>query len=956
MNELLINFLKKITNSLEQSSLDKSLKDNTQGGQNSILTRFLSALFVIWLMFFPVMIAYSIFIGDLPNYDYIRFSPKWFFLQSELYLFFLANLFIFVDALKRIKINTNKILPYLYLIFLPTYFSSFIFLFVANNVRYNQLSFFNAFSAWLIIIYPLIYLIQSYFRILDISIINKIKNFFFIYNLWFLFLLTFNVALISVGFELDIFTPWTRAIIELLSVTGNYTFWLFEGLFYILICLFSLTFWAFSLNIYFKEVWKTRKNLYKWLLLIILVFLISLIPSAMSSFYDVQISRAARILSDEWQNYKWYADARVFLLDSAFLSKIKNNQNIDLDLFKKIYDSTPEEYFWDQIADYTDSRLTFATNSSKVWDKANVVLTLAEIENRINTGSIMPILETIYRFNFTNSSDNNEEVIINFETPTKNSVVSNLRLWLDLEFTWQIAPRWVARQVYEDSLRKNIDPALIEKIWLNTYNLRVFPVPSRQDIKTQWRQLVEVKILTPILDNKEQIIYSPKFSFINLKFDENSGIISKVYNEWKLIKEDVVKNNEIEKYLTTEHNIDSPISNVNLWQLCISEDLFSITKGSNILTSTGRQNINKTSIFFDNSSSAARHWANNYYQDIFAWVKNYWGVINDVDQYSYNYDVNKIISTDEIKFYWYSDIDRIIDYIINNKITNQRIILVTDDDSFNFSIIENKVRDYSSLVTNQISIIKVGKGIKSYKQDINNILSAANGNIYEVASKSDIFNIIGKIFAIKVQSEIHQCVTTNIDENIKKIQWWLISNLILTGIKNEQDWLKIAELQTIIAKKYNIVNQFNSYIAVVTEEQQEDINAGTNSDSKYDVEYNNNEWAISGEFFGRNSMMPKWSGPVDFSELKSWSSIGSDSSYWVHEINPLSSWTKHLGSNKFSLETVWSSNSFGVSSYNNIEFSWRIDLSFLGILMFIIYMVELYLVLAFVIDFTRAKE
>jgi len=63
-------------------------------------------------------------------------------------------------------------------------------------------------------------------------------------------------------------------------------------------------------------------------------------------------------------------------------------------------------------------------------------------------------------------------------------------------------------------------------------------------------------MLTPILSKTEKITYAPKFSFINLKFDEDSGIKVKVYDELKLSKEDTIQNSDIEKYLNTEHTLD----------------------------------------------------------------------------------------------------------------------------------------------------------------------------------------------------------------------------------------------------------------------------------------------------------------------------------------------------------------------------------------------------------------
>jgi hypothetical protein len=62
-------------------------------------------------------------------------------------------------------------------------------------------------------------------------------------------------------------------------------------------------------------------------------------------------------------------------------------------------------------------------------------------------------------------------------------------------------------------------------------------------------------MLTPVFSDEDLIVYSPKFSFINLAFTNKSGIISKIYSGEKLIKEDRVENENIENYLTQEHKL-----------------------------------------------------------------------------------------------------------------------------------------------------------------------------------------------------------------------------------------------------------------------------------------------------------------------------------------------------------------------------------------------------------------
>ncbi len=88
-------------------------------------------------------------------------------------------------------------------------------------------------------------------------------------------------------------------------------------------------------------------------------------------------------------------------------------------------------------------------------------------------------MRTKYTFDFQNTTHENQEVVIFFQTPSTWSVVSELKLGLDLQLIGQVAPRGAAKRVYEESLRRNIDPALIEKVGLNSYSLRVFPIPGK---------------------------------------------------------------------------------------------------------------------------------------------------------------------------------------------------------------------------------------------------------------------------------------------------------------------------------------------------------------------------------------------------------------------------------------------------------------------------------------------
>lgn len=938
MNEFMINLLKKVQKYLEESSVDTSVTTSQtwrRGDEkkSSLATRFFWILIIVgWYILMGVMLFSLYYAGSFWN------NIFWYYEHFISFSFLCIQTLLFVYMAWKIYKNENRIMRLFYIIYIPLFFASFSIFGYLVDIHARYMSEFHLMLSGLLMVYPLLHILGSFSRKLEIPLIQHLKNFFLFYNLGFFFLLSLNIIVISLGFNIDIVQPYTTVIIEILR---DQPYWLLSGIFFLCITFFVLTYGVFALNISFTETGKSRKSLRMWLIAISIVFILSFIPSILDYFYISQINKASQILSHKWQNIDGYTDARVFLLDRAFYSRIKNRKNVDLDLFKKIYDTTPEEYFGEKIAKYTDSRSSFGTNSSKVGDAANVTLRLAEIENRINTGSVFQILETTYRFNFINSSNTNQEVILNFEAPTKDSVVSNLRLWLDLELIGQIAPRWAAKKVYEDSLRRNTDPALIEKVGLSTYTLRVFPIPAKQDIKTQGRQLVEVKILTPILHDKEKITYAPKFSFINLKFDDASGIISKIYKQSELIKEDIVKKEDIEKYLKSEHALEfNTTGNYTLWEFCIDPDIMNQLPVSTRMSSLETPESGKISVFFDNSLSVERNGSNNYYGEIYTKLKGFWNTLHDVDMYSYNFDVNKILSPSDIKFFGYSDMDRIIDFIINNKIMNQKIVFVTDDDNFNYSTVEDVTRNYSSLVTNQISVIKIGNKVKTYKQEINNILSATNGNIYEVDKKSDIGTVISKIFDTKKWDTSFStlCSSPLNDDSSKKIQAGYIWNILLSLIWSEYDWQNIAQIQTIIAQKYGIINQFNSFIALENNQQQQDLNRYSNASDAYSSSYSNNEWSITS----------RPSGWMMFQESRIMDSVSVSSDFESSRSNGI------LGKSYNSNSLRWAIDPDYYSSYDE-PYHWKIELNLSWILMFLIYLVEFYGFITFLVDYRKGN-
>lgn len=883
---------------------------------------------------------------------------------------------------------------YLFLVHLPLYIWLFSFIVIFDRYFPSEFWLYNTILNILLLIFPIIYILQYYFKFLNRKCIDKFKNIFYLYNWGFFFVITLNVLLISIWFNIEFIQPWSEMIIEVLG--NNYINGFLEGILYLIFVFIVLLYWVYTLHVYYDNLWAKRVNLHKAIWVFLVIYCLWFTSAIVDEFYDYQIQRANEIVKKQWNNYESYRDARVLFLDRAFLNRIEQWRWINESLFNKIYDSTVVWYYWERISKYMNDRSSFATNSSKIWDSADVVLKLAEIENKVFKTEWYyktSLLETTYKFHFTNETNISQEVILNFETPSKTSVISSLRLWMDLELIWQISSRWAARKVYEDSLRRNTDPALIEKVWLNTYSLKVFPIPSKT-WKTWWRQLVEVKILTPI--SEEEFIYSPKFSVINLKFDDSSRLQSKVYNAWELIKEDVIKSDDIEDYISMDHTIKSDDLNLELknWfeNICLSDFVQDELDRNNVVLPEEKNIWKKIKVFFDNSYSVKRNDASDLYENIYNEIKNHNGKLNDVDLYSYNFEVVKLTWVGDINYWGYSDIDRAIDYIVNNNIKNEKIIFITDDDSFNFNTEEKPSRNLEELISNNIFVIKIWNNPKTYKSDFNTILSATNWNIYEVDSKESVDSVVNKILdnknniisferceitvetidynveKIEWINEIEELFFTGtgaevkypennaiikeilIDENIQKIQAWIVSNLLLWNIKNKNDWTKIANMQNRLAEEYNIVNQFNSLIAIETKQQQIDLDKYNKKENKYDTEYESN-WINTKSIWSRimretnNILMD------DIWYCNSWECWLIE---WIDSIsfNRWASVNSDLKSGNINLK--------GSSSYDSVgfdmSFSGRTEISFIWVIIMIIYLLEYIGFINFIIKYKKEKK
>lgn len=117
------------------------------------------------------------------------------------------------------------------------------------------------------------------------------------------------------------------------------------------------------------------------------------------------------------------------------------------------------------------------------------------------------IARTTIRFQINNKYEERKEAVLNFKLP-EHSVITGLKLDIrDMMVKGVGVERWLALEAYESETRKRIDPAIIQKINIDEYQLRLYPLDTDvpRTVEIQW-----IQSLRPSLD--ERLVYQFPFS------------------------------------------------------------------------------------------------------------------------------------------------------------------------------------------------------------------------------------------------------------------------------------------------------------------------------------------------------------------------------------------------------------------------------------------------------------
>lgn len=408
---------------------------------------------------------------------------------------------------------------------------------------------------------------------------------------------------------------------------------------------------------------------------------------------------------------------------------------------------------------------------------------------------------------YKNKSDSDKEVYYEFSLP-QGSVITDLKLGKNLEYQGIVSTKGAARKTYEAELKRQVDPALLEKAGLRQYTLRVYPVTTRENQKVSYEYITPIyggKVGLPVYYEKRNV-YENK-STKDYYFVNNIGC-SKIHNN----------------YIEIDNNLSLPVS------VKIGNYYYNMEK---ISLAPVVKNI-KIALLLDTSYSNQTNWKEYLNND-----EAYKKLVkeNTVDTYFFNDFLSKKVSINQTEQFNIGQTKK-LDAINSVGETYDLIVVLTDGSAFDAS-----TRDVSSVIT-PTYIVHTTEEIPPYFNELTTEIIKTNGDIER--SLNDVildYSIKQNKNVIASDEGYILTKTTNpsgILVNDETYLRFIYSNIIDDKIRRE-DISNLTVLDNIhkIAKDNGIVTGYSSYIALVNSRQKRVLEENEISDDRYEANLKN---------------------------------------------------------------------------------------------------------------------
>ncbi len=387
-------------------------------------------------------------------------------------------------------------------------------------------------------------------------------------------------------------------------------------------------------------------------------------------------------------------------------------------------------------------------------------------------------LLTTLDFKFLSNSNLEEEAVMVFSLP-EDSVVTDLKLGQYLQNQGVVAPRAAAQRVYQASINRRTDPALLEQIGPRTFRLRVYPIFPRGSGNPDW-QRVQIKF------ESDDVAGLVKIEQVrNLAIGNTRVKLDLQHKEQQLAASSLFEYNQIARP-------------------AYKQDL-------QVYKQTGEQR--EYTLLIDNSFSASEFSEESKAKAV-EFARKLAAEGYEVAVYSYSYKVDKLgdsrdlvalqAKISELEFRGPSASDKLVKFINSNDLMDQQIILFRDDsehDLNQLSFSKLLSLDIDQLGSASLHVYDFGEQFNSLPQDLL-LLSLANG---------------GQVFngGIEVQSTTQPVEVFKAGSKLQKLAQL---NAKLRSLQaNNRSALAIEIFKS--GKQEGILAPFTAYIALETDWQ-----------------------------------------------------------------------------------------------------------------------------------------
>lgn len=533
-----------------------------------------------------------------------------------------------------------------------------------------------------------------------------------------------------------------------------------------------------------------------------------------------------------------------------------------IDSYSQIFDVTIQEAHGEEIASAAApgslGMRAFRPSDGAVGiidtNDQQVLVSNVDIEAEVFTTT--NLYRTTYTLTLRNRNVFDQEAFIEFEVP-EYSVVNNLSLGPNLEHPGQFAPVGAATEVYEGSITRNVDPALMTQVGPRLYRLRVYPVPSNSN---NAGGTLEYYGST----NAEVITKLPRYTKVQFTVSGRTGskleIIPFAYQRNLVVSDFTLINADLDIIGAGESSIQG-LTDPDEWEVSSSDlfgtepllvmDNFNIDNSACSAINTDLNispkqvsGIENVKLLVDISASNLNHRTGTETKAEWQQVVDYLTATVSPDAsydiYAYNYQLDEVASDaqtseidaklQELELWGYTDSDVLASQLQGN--AHDLIVVISDSSQFEYYEDKNPSIDYLQ-VGSPVMLFEIGPTFSPQKQ-------FTTASVYLSGGSSHLSNELEDPVDYSCGIPAMEPSSAEVDI-IRSLDGYLSGSVLAD---NADDFTQLLATISERTAATEFVNPFVAEIAIVTDQQQQQLDELSEEDDAYDAKFENGEFGL----------------------------------------------------------------------------------------------------------------